>query len=42
MLYARGDILGYLFIDRPIASVFLLAGIAWILGMIFRRFWRRS
>jgi putative tricarboxylic transport membrane protein len=42
MLYARGDILGYLFIDRPIASVFLLAGIAWILGMIFRRFWRRE
>jgi putative tricarboxylic transport membrane protein len=41
MLYARGDILGYLFIDRPIASVFLLAGIAWILGMIFRRLRRR-
>lgn len=40
MLYARGDILGYLFIDRPIASVFLLASIAWILGMIFRRYWR--
>ena len=42
MLYARGDILGYLFIDRPIASVFLLAGIAWILGMIFRRYRRHQ
>lgn len=42
MLYARGDILGYLFIDRPIASMFLLAGIAWIFGMAFRRFVRRS
>jgi putative tricarboxylic transport membrane protein len=42
ILYARGDILGYLFIDRPIASVFLLAGIAWILGMIFRRYRRHQ
>ena len=41
IIYARGDIVSYLFIDRPIASVFLLAGIAWILGMIFRRTWRQ-
>jgi putative tricarboxylic transport membrane protein len=42
ILYARGNILSYLFIDRPIASVFLLAGIAWILGMVFRRYRRQQ
>ena len=40
IIYARGDIFSYLFLDRPIASVFLLAGIAWIIGMIVRRYWR--
>jgi len=34
MLYARGEILDYLFIQRPIASVFLSAGILWIIWMI--------
>jgi putative tricarboxylic transport membrane protein len=34
MIYARGDILEYLFIQRPIASVFLTAGIIWIAWMI--------
>lgn len=34
MLYARGNILEYLFIQRPIASVFLTAGIIWIAWMI--------
>ena len=35
MLYARGDIFEYLFVQRPIASVFLTAGILWIAWMIF-------
>lgn len=38
LLYARGDIFNYFFIQRPIASFFLLAGIAWIVGMIYVRY----
>ena len=34
LLYARGDVLNYLFVDRPIASVFLSLGIVWIVWMI--------
>jgi putative tricarboxylic transport membrane protein len=41
MLYARGDIFDYLFIQRPIASVFLIAGIAWVAWMIFGPWIRR-
>jgi len=41
MLYARGEILDYLFIQRPIASVFLSAGILWIAWMIFGPWIRR-
>jgi putative tricarboxylic transport membrane protein len=41
LIYARGDILHYFFIDRPIASFFLLAAIAWIAGMIYVRYRRR-
>jgi putative tricarboxylic transport membrane protein len=41
MLYARGDIFGYLFIQRPIAAVFLTAGMVWIAWMIFGPWIRR-
>jgi len=41
LLYARGDILNFFFIQRPIASFFLLAGIAWIIGMIYVGYRRR-
>jgi len=41
MLYARGEILDYLFIQRPIASVFLSAGILWIVWMIIGPWIRR-
>jgi len=41
LLYARGDVLNFFFIQRPIASFFLLAGIAWIIGMIYVRYRRR-
>ena len=37
IIYARGDILHYLFIDRPIASAFLTAGIIWVSWRIIRR-----
>jgi putative tricarboxylic transport membrane protein len=42
IIYARGDILHYLFIDRPIASAFLTAGIIWVLWTIIRRARRRQ
>jgi putative tricarboxylic transport membrane protein len=42
MTYARGDIFHYLFIQRPIASAFLTAGLFWTGYMVFRRFLRRS
>ncbi|MEE9239752.1 MAG: hypothetical protein V3U53_01010, partial [bacterium] len=35
MLYARGDVFNYLFIQRPVASVFLLVAIFWSLYLIF-------
>lgn len=41
MLYARGDVLQFLFVDRPIAAVFLSAGIVWIAWMIIRPWTRR-
>ncbi|MPZ57650.1 MAG: C4-dicarboxylate ABC transporter permease [Rhizobiales bacterium] len=41
ILYARGDNLTFFFIERPIASFFLLAGIAWMVGMIYVRYRRR-
>jgi putative tricarboxylic transport membrane protein len=41
ILYARGDIVNFFFVQRPIASFFLLAGIAWIAGMIYVRYRRR-
>jgi len=37
IIYARGDLLNYLFIQRPIASAFLVAGIVWIVWMIYSR-----
>ena len=37
IIYARGDIFYYLFVDRPIASAFLTAGIMWVLWRIIRR-----
>jgi putative tricarboxylic transport membrane protein len=41
ILYARGDPLSFFFLQRPIASFFLLAGFAWIIGMIVIRYRRR-
>jgi hypothetical protein len=41
ILYARGNVLDFFFVQRPIASFFLLAGIAWIIGMIYVRFRRK-
>jgi putative tricarboxylic transport membrane protein len=38
ILYARGDPVSFFFLQRPIASFFLLAGIAWIVGMIYVRY----
>jgi putative tricarboxylic transport membrane protein len=42
MLYAKGDVFQYLFIDRPIASVFLSAAIIWVGYKIFAPFLRRG
>jgi putative tricarboxylic transport membrane protein len=42
ILYARGDILNFFFIQRPIASFFLVAGMIWIAGMIYVRYRRRE
>ena len=41
LLYARGDVFQYLFVDRPIASVFLSLGIVWIVWMIIGPWMRR-
>ena len=41
IIYARGNILDFFFIQRPIASFFLLAGLAWIAGMIYLRYRRK-
>jgi putative tricarboxylic transport membrane protein len=41
IIYARGNILHYLFVDRPIASAFLIAGIAWVLWAAYARIRRR-
>lgn len=41
ILYARGNLLNYLFIQRPIASVFLVAAIAWIAWSVYARLRRR-
>jgi putative tricarboxylic transport membrane protein len=40
ILYARGNPLEFFFVQRPIASFFLLASIAWIIGMIYFRYRR--
>jgi putative tricarboxylic transport membrane protein len=37
ILYARGSPLEFFFVQRPIASFFLLASIAWIIGLIYFR-----
>ncbi len=42
IIYARGNLLDYLFVQRPIASFFLLAAIAWILWMAYTRLIRRK
>ena len=41
IIYAHGNILGFFFIQRPIASFFLLAGLAWIAGMVYFRYRRK-
>ncbi len=41
MLYARGDVFNYLFIQRPVASVFLVVAIFWSLYLIFGPWLRR-
>ena len=38
IIYARGNVLHYFFVERPIASIFLLAGIAWVVGMVYVRY----
>jgi putative tricarboxylic transport membrane protein len=40
ILYARGDLANFFFVQRPIASFFLLAGIAWVVAMIYYRYRR--
>jgi len=41
MLYARGDIFQYLFVQRPVASVFLAAAITWSFYLLFGPWVRR-
>ncbi len=41
MLYAKGSVLNYMFIQRPVASVFLLAAIIWSLYLILGPWLRR-
>jgi putative tricarboxylic transport membrane protein len=36
MLYAKGDLFSYVFVQRPVASVFLSAAIIWIVYLIIR------
>ncbi len=38
IIYAHGDPVSFFFLHRPIASAFLLAAIAWIVGMIYVRY----
>jgi putative tricarboxylic transport membrane protein len=40
ILYARGDLANFFFVQRPIASFFLLAGILWVVAMIYYRYRR--
>lgn len=40
LLYARGNVFDFFFVQRPIASFFLLAGIAWIVGLVYVRYRR--
>jgi putative tricarboxylic transport membrane protein len=42
ILYARGNVIDFFFIQRPIASFFLLAGILWVVGMVAMRYRRRA
>ena len=42
MLYAKGDILQYIFITRPIASAFLLLALIWIIYKAIRSFSYKS
>jgi len=42
ILYARGDVLNFFFVQRPIASFFLLASLVWVFGMIYVRYRSRS
>lgn len=41
MLYAKGDVFQYLFMQRPVAAVFLLAAITWSLYLILGPWIRR-
>ena len=36
MLYAKGDLFSYVFVQRPVASVFLSAAIIWIVYLLIR------
>ncbi len=42
LLYARGAVFHYLFVERPIASAFLIAALVWIGWMILRGWLRRE
>lgn len=42
LLYARGAIFGYLFVQRPVASGFLIAALVWIGYKTFHPWLRRS
>ena len=41
MLYAKGEVFQYLFVQRPVASIFLVAAIIWSLYLIFGPWLRR-
>ena len=41
MLYAKGSILQYIFVTRPISSAFLLSALIWILYRAMRSFSRK-
>ncbi len=42
MLYAKGAPFSYLFLQRPIASAFLIAALVWIAYLILRPMWQRA
>ena len=42
MLYAKGAPFSYLFVQRPIASIFLVAALTWVGYLILRPMWRRA